>query len=347
MRKTQILLLSVLLLLFCSNFEALAQKTDKLLLKNGDVITGEVKKLDLDILQYKTSSMSTAKIKWFHVNTIISPGKKFQVELRDGTKIVGALDTAKIPNTLKIVGHNGEFNISIGQVVTITQLKKVFWNKFSGNLSVGINYTKASSVFQTNYGGALSFTEENYFSKIEFNSLQTTQQDSIYTAKQDMALNVARAIRKKEFAIVFGGVQKNTELGIDNRSSAGLGYGMDFLHVSVARLRGYAGITGNREQASGDNPSTNNLEGIVNGGAMVFKYTDPEIHLNAFVNWYPSFTVAGRHRFEAELQVKLELVNDLFIELRVYTNNDNKPASQTASTNDYGVISSLSYKFGL
>lgn len=341
------ILLSLLLFLFTTGVQVCAQKTDKVIFKNGDVVTGEVKKLDLEILQYKTSTMSTAQIKWHHVSSIISPDKDFQIELKDGTKIFGRLDSARIPNTLKIMGEKGEFNISITQVVKITQVKQLFWNKFSGNVDVGINFTKASNVFQRNYGGKLEYTAEKYFSKIEFSSLQTTQQDSIYTAKQDLSIDAARSIRKREFVTLFGGAQQNTELGIDMRSSIGAGYGIDLLHTGVSRIRTVAGLTANTEKASGDAPTTENVEGLLKLETKIFKYTDPEVHLNAFVNWYPSLTVAGRHRFEAELQFRVELLNNLFIELRLYTNNDNKPVSEDASQNDWGIISSVSYTFGL
>ncbi|MEQ8521924.1 MAG: hypothetical protein RIC15_07190, partial [Vicingaceae bacterium] len=53
-----IVVIFILGITFCQ-----AQKTDILILKNGDHITGEVKRLDLDILQFKTSTMSTAKVK--------------------------------------------------------------------------------------------------------------------------------------------------------------------------------------------------------------------------------------------------------------------------------------------
>ena len=56
-----------------------AQKTDKVVLKNGDHITGEVKKLELDILQFKTTTMSTAQIKWHHVENLYAPDKSFQI----------------------------------------------------------------------------------------------------------------------------------------------------------------------------------------------------------------------------------------------------------------------------
>ena len=150
-----------------------------------------------------------------------------------------------------------------------------------------------------------------------------------------------------QFITTFLTAQKSTELGIQLRTGAGLGYGIDLLHTNVSRIRFLGAMTGNQEQALGEAPTTINAEGLVTLDFRVFKYTDPEVYVNSFVNWYPSFTVDGRHRFETELQIRFELLNNLFLEFKIYGNFDNKPVSTSSSSSDYGLISSFTYTFGL
>ncbi|MEQ8522024.1 MAG: hypothetical protein RIC15_07720, partial [Vicingaceae bacterium] len=119
------------------------------------------------------------------------------------------------------------------------------------------------------------------------------------------------------------------------------------IHSNIARVRSIVGMSFNREKGLGESPSTYNGEGLIRAEAMIFKYSDPELHLNTHVNWYPSLTVPGRHRLEIEFKIRMEVVNNFFIELRYYNNFDSKPVQSSTSNSDYGIISSLSYTFGL
>jgi hypothetical protein len=93
--------------------------------------------------------------------------------------------------------------------------------------------------------------------------------------------------------------------------------------------------------------TTENGEGLFGVDARIFKYTDPEIYLTSSFNWYPSMTITGRHRTEADVKLRFELLNNLFLEFTFYHTYDNKPASETAANSDYGFISSFQYTFGL
>ena len=55
------------LLLVIAGSNALAQKTDKVYLKNGDIITGEIKSMKLAMLSFKMDGPGTISIKWEEV----------------------------------------------------------------------------------------------------------------------------------------------------------------------------------------------------------------------------------------------------------------------------------------
>lgn len=325
----------------------LSQKTDLVILNNGDQITGEIKKLELDILQLKTSAMSTVQIKWFEVKNIYAPNKYVQVELKDKTLIFGSLDSINVPNALKIKSEIGEFNIPTDQVVSIFQVKQVFWNRFSGSLSAGISFTKGSQVLQSNYGTNITYTDRYRLAALDISSIRTEQPERETTAKEDYYLSFNRTVLPRQFATIFAGAQRNTELGIDLRTIAGLGYGVDLLHNTIARVRFTSNAIANQETALEDQNRTYNAEGLFALDARIFKYTDPEVYLTATLNYYPSITVPGRHRLEADVKLRFEIINNLFLEFKVYDNYDSKPVSETAQYNDYGFISGLQFTFGL
>ena len=314
---------------------------------NGDQITGEIKRLDLEILQLKTSTMSTAQIKWYQVSNLYAPDKSFQIELKDKTKLFGNLDSSSTKSVLIIKNDVGQYEVRTEEVVTIYQVKQLFWSRFSGSLGAGLSFTKASDVLQTNGAAELSYTEEKYFGSLKLDLIQTAQYDTLFTAKNDAVMNFNKMMLANQFITTFLTAQQSTELGIQLRTGGGAGYGIDLLHTNISRIRFIGAMTGNREQGLGEAATTNNAEGLVKLDVKVFKYTDPEIYIDAFTNWYPSITVTGRHRFEAEVQIRFELLNNLFLEFKVYGNYDNKPVSTSSSNADYGLISRFTYTFGL
>lgn len=323
------------------------QKTDLVILTNGDKLTGEVKKLDLDILALKTNAMNTIQIEWQYVSNIYAPGKSFMVEMRDKTMLFGSLDSINTPGVLRITGMYGSLNIPVGQVISIVQIKRLFINRFSGSLGAGISYTKASEVTQLNYNANITYTDQLRFVVLDVNSIRTNQKDLASTSKQDLFLSYNRKTVSRQFATVFGALQENTELGVALREMAGLGYGVDLIHTRMSRLRILGSTNFMQETSYEDHATYRNGEAMLSVDGRIFKYSQPELYLTTRVSWYPSFTVAGRNRMEAEIKLSYEVVNNFFIEVNFYDNFDNKPISTTASTNDYGIISSLKYTFGL
>jgi len=302
--------------------------------------------LDLEILQFKTSTMSTVQIKWRNVSNIYAPDKYCQIELKDKAMIFGNLDSINIPNAIRVTSEIGEFNIPTDKVVRITQVKELFWRRFSGNVGAGISYTKASEVTQSNGNANVSYTDENRYAAVDLSSIQTAQPGRT-TTKQDVLVNFNRNTFTRQFSTIFTGANRNTEVGIDLRRKAGLGYGIDLLHTSIARIRFVSAGIYNQERTLEEQNTTQNGEGLFSLDARIFKYSSPEVYLTSSFNWYPSMTIPGRHRTEADIKLRFELFNNLFLEFTFYHTYDNKPASETAANSDYGLISSVQYKFGL
>ena len=69
---------------------AAAQRTDVLILKNGDHITGEIKKLQRGLLEFKTDHLGTLEVEWPAVARLTS-GTDFEVRLDDGRRFYGTL----------------------------------------------------------------------------------------------------------------------------------------------------------------------------------------------------------------------------------------------------------------
>jgi hypothetical protein len=60
---------------------------------------------------------------------------------------------------------------------------------------------------------------------------------------------------------------------------------------------------------------------------------------------FPSITDFGRWRADFTTDFKFEIVNDFFWQFDFYANFDSDPISSEGASSDYGVTSSLAYKF--
>src|SRR4051812_24915571 len=72
-----------------------AQKTDKVYLRNGDILTGEIKSLKFAKLSFEMSGPGTIQIKWQYIVKIQS-NKIFQVTMKSGQVLVTVLDSLTI-----------------------------------------------------------------------------------------------------------------------------------------------------------------------------------------------------------------------------------------------------------
>ena len=91
---------ALVVLLVAAAPAATAQKVDTLTFRNGDRVTGEIKRLSRGELEYSTSPMGTVEAKWTHVVRIESP-RFFELTGRSGARYYGALRAA--PDTGRVI----------------------------------------------------------------------------------------------------------------------------------------------------------------------------------------------------------------------------------------------------
>jgi hypothetical protein len=149
--KTRIILFSCLLLLSPRLFAR--EKTDVIVMKNGDRITGEIKGLSAGVLSLKLSyAQGTVAVEWSQVAQLES-NQLFVVKAQDGTVYTGKLSSAatsgKGPTIIQIVSvAEKEVEISQSQLINLDQTAESFRHRFNGAISTGILYTKGNETTQ-------------------------------------------------------------------------------------------------------------------------------------------------------------------------------------------------------
>ncbi|MGB7906145.1 MAG: DUF481 domain-containing protein, partial [Steroidobacteraceae bacterium] len=151
-------------------------------------------------------------------------------------------------------------------------------------------------------------------------------------------------IKARDFYLGFAGLERNTELDLNLRTTLGGGYGRYFVQDSHSEWVGGLGLAYSHENYVGGE-IVDSVEGVITTAFKVFRYDFPETDIGGTLTLLPSLTQSGRYRAEGDLRAKYEFVDDLYFELKVYGSYDSKPPLADSQQSDYGVTTSLGYSF--
>ena len=322
--------------LTCSCVVTYGQKTDKVKLKNGDNITGEIKSMKLGRLSFDMDGPGTISIKWEEVIAINSD-KIFEITVRGGELFVARLDSFLILHHIT----------NLDDIVEIIPIKDRFLKRLIGDINVGLNYTKSNSILQFNFSSNVYYKIPKIEIDLKFNSVLTSYaRDSGLAKKQDIIGSLRRNMGPKFFWGSSLGWQQNTELGLSSRYLVSGVLGLKAIADNHNRLLFSSGLSYNQEQSVETSQFTGNLDALFSAVYKRFYYSTPKLSIDADYLIYPGISDWGRIRMQGDLNVSVEIIKDFQIGLVFYYSYDNHPPAGSVSNDDYGLMFTLGYKFG-
>jgi hypothetical protein len=334
--KLSLLLIS--LLFVCP--DAFGKRTDILILKNGDHITGEIKKLEVGILIFKTDDIETINVKWDKVESIQTENI-YEIVLQRGQVYYGSIRPGDRGGTLFIKGFSEETRLYMSSIVKITRIRETFWEILDGYVKLGASYTKANGIGQISFGLSGNYRTRIYYLELTANSNVTATKGDQTSRKQDIFFNYKRFLENRWYWGGILGAEENTELGIQLRTLAGGGIGRYFIQTNINWFNGQAALTFNREWYVDATSATYNIEGLVSGQYQLFIYDHPKVKLESALNIFPGITNFGRIRSNLDVNLDWEIFLDFYWVLSFYY--DNKPTGN-ASRTDYRFETSFKYE---
>ena len=289
-------------------------KTDLLILKNGDHLTGEVKGLEYGRLSFKTDTMETVSVKWEEVAQITSE-YYFEVELKDGLKYFGYLGSPPETGVVLVVGAEETVSLTLEQVVRIQPIKQRFWKRIDGSLSIGLSFTKASDVLRFSFNADAKYTERKNIVDLTISSIITTQDEQESKENTSIHLRYNRLLENRWFPSAFTGLQRNDELGIRFRVLGGGGGGRLLINTNRMVLPVLAGFSVNNEWADADGQDSFSAEGLFGFYWNLFIYHQPKTDLSFDFTTFPSLTEEGRVRIDLDTRLRREIIKDFFVDL--------------------------------
>jgi len=341
--RLPIVITTVLLLAAMLSPARAREKTDEIVLANGDLIHGEIKELTLGRVKYSTDAADTIYIKWEDIVSITSD-YYYEVELTDGTRYFGSLGAPDHEGVLVVILGEQSVDLVKAEVVEIAPIKSTFLARVDGSLNLGFNFTKSSGVATLNVGATATHRAREFMNDLFFSSNVTVQTDREDSTRGDLNYTHVRFLENRYLWGAGAALQRNDELGIDLRILLQGGVGRAFVQTNHNRLVANTGLAVNKEwNTSG--PSDVNLEAFFSGSYRYYQYRTPKADILVKLDLFPGLTDWGRIRAEFSMNFRREMVKDFFWNLEPFYSFDNRPRTVEASNDDWGIVTSVSWTF--
>jgi len=349
--RSRALILSSALLLAAPLFAR--DKTDVIVMKNGDRMTCQIKGLDAGVLYVSFDYIDgTASVDWSKVARLESK-QLFIVKTQDGSMYSGSLTTPETadnrPVKLQVLETpEKEAVVDRSEVVQMVQTSDNFWQRFSGEIAWGIIYSKGNQSTQYNLGSQTIYFRERWNAKANLSSTLSSSSGVNASTRNSLDLSALRLLPWNNwFYSGIGTFLQSSEQGINLQSTLGAGIGRYFKNTNRATI---SVLGGGAWQQTNYQPSIVPLGSQNLGSALIladvrlFRFS--KTNLSATAKLLPALSEPGRFRFDANASYYVKLFRNLSWDLSFYGNWDSRPPP-TFSGSDYGTSSGLSWTFGL
>jgi hypothetical protein len=349
--RSRALILSSALLLAAPLFAR--DKTDVIVMKNGDRMTCQIKGLDAGVLYVSFDYIDgTASVDWSKVARLESK-QLFIVKTQDGSMYSGSLTTPETadnrPVKLQVLETpEKEVAVDRSEVVQMVQTSENFWQRFSGEIAWGIIYSKGNQSTQYNLGSQTIYFRERWNAKANLSSTLSSSSGVNASTRNSLDLSALRLLPWNNwFYSGIGTFLQSSEQGINLQSTLGAGIGRYLKNTNratVSVLGGGAWQQTNYQPSIVPLGSQNLASALILADVRLFRFS--KTNLSATAKLLPALSEPGRFRFDANASYYVKLFRNLSWDLSFYGNWDSRPPP-TFSGSDYGTSSGLSWTFGL
>jgi hypothetical protein len=318
-------------------------KTDVLVMKNGDRMTCEIKGLDAGILYVSFDYIDgTTLVDWSKV-----------ARLQDGSMYTGELATPETPADrpleIEVVEtKENEVVVDRSQVVQMVQTSENFWQRFNGEINFGVIYSKGNQSTQYDLGSEAAYLRERWNAKANLSSTLSSSTGTNASTRNSLGLSAQRLLPWNNwFYSGLGIFLQSSEQGINLQSTLGGGIGRYLKNTnraSISVLGGVAWLETNYKPSIVPLGKQNVASALIAADVRLFKFD--RTNLSATATVLPALSEPGRVRIDTNASYYVKLFSNLSWNISFYGNWDNQPPPGFSGS-DYGTSSGLSWTFGI
>ncbi len=327
-------------------------KTDVLVMKNGDRLTGEVKGLDAGVLYVNMDYiLGTSSVQWSKIDHLESK-QLFLVKTEDGSVYTGTLSTAETAGGRPVqieVAETLEHKVTIdrAQIVQMDETSERFWQRFNGSINSGITYSKGNEATQYNLSSDVEYPRERWAAGANFNSTLASSTGASASTRNSLALNYLRLMRWNNwFYAGLGDFLQSSEQNIRLQTNLGAGIGRylkNTNHATISVLGGLAWQNTDYHQSTVPQGSQNVGAAMLAAQVKLFRFNKTNLDVTASV--FPALSQPGRVYANMNASYYVKIFSNLTWNVSFYGNWDNQPPAHFSGS-DYGTSSGLGWIFG-
>ncbi|HEY6272553.1 MAG TPA: DUF481 domain-containing protein [Terriglobales bacterium] len=325
-------------------------KTDVMVMKNGDRITCAVKGLEGGVLYVEVDYVDgTASVDWSKVARLESK-QLFYVKTEDGSVYTGTLSTSETtagqPVRIHVVeAAEKEAVIEASRIVRMTATSENVWERFDGDVSFGVIYNKGNQSTQYSLGSTTDYIRERWGATAGFDSNLSSSTGVNVSTRNLVYLNAYRWLPGNHW--YYSGLSsflQSSEQGIDLQSTFGGGVGRYLTNTNFVSVKILGGLAWQNTSYQQSNASPNLTAALISADVKLFRFSKTNLALTAA--FFPALSDPGRVRFNTNTTYYIKLFSNLKWNLSFYGNWDNRPPPGLSGS-DYGTSSGVSWTFGL
>lgn len=323
----------ILTIAFLTLIMASYAQSDSLVLKNGDIIIGDLKEMTRAVAVMETDySDSDFQIEWDGIKEIYTE-QSYLISNSEGERYNGKISSVSDGNVAIQLEDGRIIQMLFMDIVYIKAIDAGFWNKIAAYVDIGLDMTKANNQLTLSTRSGIEYLAPRWSTGINFNTNITQQSEGPNTNRTDGTWGFNYYLPKDFYIPVAVNYLHSSEQNLDARWTVSAGAGYYFFQTNTFYWGVDLGGAYNNEVYIPDSISDKkSMEGFVGTSLNLFDIGDLSLITNARV--YPSFTEKGRWRADFSFDTKYDLPYEFYIKIGFSLNYDNQPVAG-GSDSDY------------
>jgi hypothetical protein len=340
----KLLLIAVGMFFFLSSY-AVVRPRDTVFLYNGQMVIGEMRGIEAGMLRIEDMDLGVVKIKLYKIKRLHTP-QVCRVTTISRAEYYGSISPAETNGHVYVISPEGVATmLTIEEINDLMPIEKTFWQRLTGNVSLGFTFTKSTGIGQLSSNGTVSYVTKILENQLTFSSIYSLDSSRLSRDNEDLELFTLYNITPTWFGSVSFRYQRNLELSIARRYQEMLGGGNKLIVAKRCQLLALSGVSFNEEKSTNGTISPLQLEIPVSFRFNLYLFSHPNLQITTSQTTYFGVTEKGRVRYSGTTNLYYELFKDFKLNAGTYINYDSKPPSESENTIDYGLTLGLSYRF--
>jgi putative salt-induced outer membrane protein YdiY len=324
------------------------KRHDTIIMKNGDRLTGEVKRLEQGILYIQTDYFSgSVGLDWLQVEKVESTAD-YQITLSDGKRLTGKISKVEAEaapgKDFKVHAPEGDVPVSGIDVVEIDSQKQNFWRQLKGSIDLGYNYTSGNNQSSLSSAANADYVAAHWSAGASYTISFSGQSGGTTTNLFEVQATGERFLNRNSYLVGLSDFLHSSQQDLVLRTTLGAGYGRYFIRNNQNELRWVVGAdyTRGNYQSGLIQPTQQNSELLIGAGYRFFRFDRYSLQCQFLT--FPGMSDFGRIRFTTNDTLSIKLSNNFRLNFSFWDNFDSSPPLN-AQKNASGISTTLGWTF--